>query len=91
MNWLTIKAKLWAFGAIALGVLAAILRFRVVKEQRDNAREQRDQAEAKLKWRDDVEAVDVEIDNEFSDREARAKEDRRRGKVPEHLRNSNSW
>lgn len=39
MNWLSIKAKLVAAGGLLLAVLAAVLRMKMLKQQRDKAKD----------------------------------------------------
>ncbi len=65
MNWLTIKTKLIALGAIALSVIAFFLRFKRVKSQRDKFKGQAKRAEAELEFRDDVDEMETELDSNY--------------------------
>lgn len=92
MSWLSIKAKLWGLGALILAGIGFILRLRVLEHQRDAARERANWAEAEANYRRVKDKKEAEIDQEFSDLEARRKQDVKDGKVPENLRNPNdNW
>jgi len=90
MTWL--YSKLWAVGAAVLGALAFFLRINSLKNQRDKARIQRDQAQAQAvqqkKFRERVvkqAKLDAEIEQEFSHRAEEAQKDKEAGNVPKHV------
>lgn len=92
MSWLGIKAKLWGIGAVLLGAFAFVLRLNSLKNQRDRARIERDQAKAQAKqqkvYRERVEKtaeLDAEIEQEFSHRAEEAQKDKEAGNVPKHV------
>lgn len=92
LGWLAgLKPKLWALLGAVLAFLALILRNRHLEYQRDKARHRAKSAEAQIQFETDVDEADSEISAEYSDLRERAREDRKNGQVPDHLRDSNSW
>ena len=80
MFGLKIKAILAGIGIFLLGLLK-VQSVRLEQAQRD-----RDQAEADLKFRVDVDILDEEIEQTFSHRAEEAKEALENNEIPEHLR-----
>ena len=86
-----LTAKLYGALAIVLAFLAAIFRFRQVKEQRDKARQRADNAEAQIDEANKVNEAESELDNEFSDLERESKHDQANGDMPSHIRDRNDY
>lgn len=88
MNWLSLKAKLYALGGVLLTVTAFFLRLKHVKHQRDKYKEHADIYKNQVEQKKKVDKVDAEIESEYSDkrREAKASDE-----MPDNIRNPNSW
>jgi len=80
MFGLKIKAILAGIGIFLLGLLK-IQSVRLEQAQRD-----RDQAEADLQFRDDVDTMDEEIGMDYDEKEREADEALDNNEIPEHLR-----
>ena len=65
VNWLTVKTKLIALGAIALGVIAFFLRFKQVKSQRDKFKGRAKQYKAELEFKEGVDEMETELDSNY--------------------------
>ena len=89
MNWLysKIAAAVAVLGALAL----ACARYLQVKAQRDNAREQRDYLEAERLERDEMDAIEAEVDAEYSDLERISDDESKGGDRPAHIRDRNRY
>jgi hypothetical protein len=83
---LGLKAKLAAFGAFLLGVLALFVRLRMVTNQRDKARDAAEKYKAWSERQQDTTALDAEIEQEFSHRAEEAREAIKNDEIPKHLR-----
>jgi len=79
-----LKVKLYAIGAALIGALFAIIK--VLNVRNRQMKRERDQAEADLKFRNEVAEEDSEIRQEFSHRADEAKKDIENDEIPEHLR-----
>lgn len=86
-----IGAKLYGALALVLTFLAAILRFRQVKEQRDKARQRAANAEAQIGEANKVNEAESELDQEFSDLERESKNAQKDGEIPAHIRDRNDF
>ena len=89
MMFATIKSYLYAGGIAAIAILAGLAKYFQAKSARQKKRA--DHAEGALKRKDKFDAVEAEIDAEYSDRERAAEQDKADGKVPRHLGSSNDW
>ena len=89
MNWLTIKAKLFALGATVLTVAAFFLRLKLVTAQRDKARKRADAEAARADQAEDIAKADEEIEAKYSDLERESKRDIEKGVMPDNIRNRN--
>ena len=89
MNWLTIKAKLFALGATVLTVAAFFLRLKIVTAQRDKARKRADAEAARADQAEDIAKADAEIETKYSDLERESKRDIKSGRMPSNIRNRN--
>ena len=89
MNWLTIKAKLFALGATVLTVAAFFLRLKLVTAQRDKARKRADAEAARADQAEDIAEADAEIEAKYSDLERESKRDIEKGVMPSNIRNRN--
>ena len=91
MNWLTLKAKLYAAGAVLIGVLAFFLRLKVVTHQRDVAKEKAKRATAQAKEATAIVEADAEIEEEFVELEQESEEAIEKGEMPDHMRERNTF
>lgn len=82
MGW--IKARIYAIGAALLLALVAIARF--FKFQRDNARRDRDRYKAQVDEQLNFNAIEAEIDSEYSDLARESRKDVKEGEMPGHIR-----
>ena len=89
MNWLTIKAKLFALGATVLTVAAFFLRLKLVTAQRDKARKRADAEAARADQAEDIAKADEEIEAKYSDLERESKRDIKAKRMPDNIRNRN--
>ena len=89
MNWLTIKAKLFALGATVLTVAAFFLRLKLVTAQRDKARKRADAEAARADQAEDIAEADEEIEAKYSDLERESKRDIEAKRMPSNIRNRN--
>ena len=89
MNWLTIKAKLFALGATVLTVAAFFLRLKLVIAQRDKARKRADAEAARADQAEDIAKADEEIEAKYSDLERESKRDIKAKRMPRNIRNRN--
>ena len=89
MNWLTIKAKLFALGATVLTVAAFFLRLKIVTAQRDKARKRADAEAARADQAEDIAKADEEIEAKYSDLERESKRDIKAKRMPSNIRNRN--
>ena len=89
MNWLTIKAKLFALGATVLTVAAFFLRLKLVTAQRDKARKRADAEAARADQAEDIAKADEEIEAKYSDLERESKRDIKAKRMPSNIRNRN--
>ena len=89
MNWLTIKAKLFALGAFLLTVAAFFLRLKLVTAQRDKARDRADAEAARADQAEDIAKADAEIEAKYSDLERESKRDIEAKRMPSNIRNRN--
>ena len=79
------KAKLYAILAGIGAVLLGVIRFLTFRNAQ--LKQERDQAEADLEFRNEVDEIDSEIEQDFSDRQRAAEKDIENNEIPEHLRN----
>ena len=89
MNWLSIKAKLFALGATVLTVAAFFLRLKIVTAQRDKARKRADAEAARADQAEDIAEADAEIEAKYSDLERESKRDIKAKRMPSNIRNRN--
>ena len=89
MNWLSIKAKLFALGATVLTVAAFFLRLKLVTAQRDKARKRADAEAARADQAEDIAKADEEIEAKYSDLERESKRDIEAKRMPDNIRNRN--
>lgn len=87
----SLRARLYAIGALALSAIAFFLRFKMVKHQRDKARVAQRRAEAQVKENEANRKSDAEIYAEYSDIERLADEDLKSGKMPENIKDRNRY
>ena len=69
----TLKAKLFAFGAVALSVLAFFVRLKVVANQRDKARDKALRESARANHVTEVAKKDIEREQRTESRRAEAR------------------
>ena len=86
-----VKAKLIAFGAALLTLLAFFARFKWVEKQRDTAIKQRDAAVARADQAEDIAEIDTELENEFAERRRESDRESEDGKMPDHIRRRNDF
>ena len=79
------KAKLYAILAGIFAFLIGIIK--VLSFQKRQYKRERDQAEADLEFRNEVDEMDSEFEQDFSDRQRAAEKDIENNEIPEHLRN----
>ena len=91
MNWLAWKAKLYAVGGALLALLAFIVRFKVVKGQRDRFKRDADTYKAQVHQAKAVTKVDSDIEQEYSDLKREAKQDMKNDQMPKNIRDRNVW
>ena len=80
MFGLKVKAILAGIGIFLLGLL------KVQSVRLEQAKRERDQAEADLQFRDDVDTMDEEIGMDYDEKEREADEALDNNEIPEHLR-----
>lgn len=85
--FLFLKTKLFAIGAIALTVLGFFLRLKVVTNQRDTFKKKAKKAEKQIQFKKEVEELDDDIEQTFSDLKREADKEIKSGEIPSHLRN----
>ena len=81
-----LKTKIFAIGAAIIAALLAVIKFQSFQSKKNKERAER--AEADLQFRDDVDILDNEIDQEFSRRVEEAKKDEK--KIPDNLGKPNT-
>ena len=89
VNWLTIKAKLFALGATVLTVAAFFLRLKIVTAQRDKARKRADAEAARADQAEDIAEADEKIEAKYSDLQRESKRDIKAKRMPDNIRNRN--
>ena len=82
-----LKGKLLATGAGVIAVLLAAIKILTLQNKRNKRRAE--QAEADLQFRDDIDILDAEIDQQFSHRASEADKDEK--KVPRNLSDPNDF
>ena len=80
-----LKTKIAAIGAAIIGALLLTVKFLTMRNK--SLKKQRDQAEADLQFREDVDIMDEEIEQDFSHRAEEAQKDLDEGEIPDHLAN----
>ena len=84
-----LKSKLILIGGGIIAFLLAALKVLSLQNKRNKRRAE--QAEKTLKFKEDVDTIDAEIDQEFSHRAEEAKQDVKAGKIPRNLRDPNDF
>ena len=84
-----LKGKLILIGGAVITFLLGVIKFQSVQNKRNKKRAV--QAEKTLKFKEDVDTIDEEIDQEFSHRAEEAKQDVEDGKVPRNLSDPNDF
>ena len=84
-----LKGKLILIGGAVITFLLGVIKFQSVQNKRNKKRAV--QAEKTLKFKEDVDTIDNEIDQEFSHRAEEAKQDVKEGKVPRNLSDPNDF
>lgn len=83
--FLGVKTKLYAIGAALISAMGAVIAYLNLRNRQ--LKDQRDQLEADIEFKEDVEEADAEIRQEFSHRAEEARRDISNDTIPEHLRN----
>ena len=91
MNWLTLKAKLWALGAVLLTVLAYVGNHKRVVNQRDKLKKKVVQAKVEIKTQKEINALDNTLSDNVSLRRIEARKEIDSGKAPENIKNPNDF
>lgn len=84
-------SRIAALGAAILAVLLAIARYAQVVDQRDDARERADQAEAQIDEANEIAEADSELENEFSDLRRESDNAQSNGDMPDHISDRNNY
>jgi hypothetical protein len=91
VNWLTIKAKLYALGALILAAVGFFIRLKVVKTQRDNLKEKVAVSEARIRQADRLRQRDTELEEQSRSRRADVLKQVESEGVSDELANPNDW
>lgn len=91
MNWLAWKARIYAVGALCLGIITVIIRMKFVTNQRDKFKADAEVYKLQVKQAQLNDAADSEIEQTFSRRAHEAEEAIEDGQVPSNIRNPNDW
>lgn len=91
MSWLTLKAKLYALGALLLAGAAFFFRLKVVTAQRDRAVKKAEEAQAQAHVEKVIRETDAEIYSQYSDLAREANEAAREGRVSDNRRKPSEW
>ena len=88
-----LKAWAWAIAAGALAVIGLLVRSRILQQQRDNARVERDKYKHQAKQSEKVAEELSEANQTFSYRATLREEEKRNepAKVPDRLRDNNDF
>lgn len=79
-----LKTKLWAFVAGAFAILLGLLKIKSL--QAKSWKNKAKQAKKDLNYRDRLDTLDSELEQDFSHRAEEAKKDLDSGEIPDHLR-----
>jgi predicted negative regulator of RcsB-dependent stress response len=82
---LNLKSKLLAIGAGIVAFLLGVIKF--LSWRNKSLKKEANQAKADLKFREDIDTIDAEIEQEFSHRAEEARKDLDEDRIPDHLRN----
>jgi hypothetical protein len=91
VNWLTIKAKLYALGALILAAVGFFIRLKVVKTQRDNLKEKVAVSEARIRQADRLRQRDTELEEQSRSRRADVLKQVESEGVSDELKSPNDW
>jgi hypothetical protein len=91
VNWLTIKAKLYALGALILAAVGFFIRLKVVKTQRDNLKEKVAVSEARIRQADRLRQRDTELEEQSRSRRADVLKQVESEGVSDELKDPNDW
>ena len=80
-----LKAKLYAAGIAILAFLLGIIKF--LSARNKSLKEEVKAANSQLQYREKVDTIDEEIEQEFSHRAEEARRDVEKGDIPSHLSN----
>lgn len=78
-----LKTKIYAIGGAIIAALLVSVKFLTMRNK--SLKKQRDQAEADLTFRKDVDIIDAEIEQDYSHRAEEAQKDVEAGEIPKHL------
>jgi hypothetical protein len=91
VNWLTIKTKLYALGALILAAVGFFIRLKVVKTQRDNLKEKVAVSEARIRQADRLRQRDTELEEQSRSRRADVLKQVESEGVSDELKDPNDW
>lgn len=79
-----LKNKIYAIGAGIIAVLLGIVKF--LAHRNKSLKQEVKSAKSALKYREEVDSMDAEINQEFSHRAEEAQRDIQNDEIPRHLR-----
>lgn len=79
----TLKMKIYAIGAAIIAVLIGVIKF--LSARNKSLKEEVKAANSQLQYREKVDTIDAEIEQDFSHRAEEARKDVESGEIPDHL------
>lgn len=91
MSWLWLRPKLVAAGLFVMTAIAFVVRLKFVTDQRDKLQVEVKKERARADQAEEINDVEQQLDEHFSELEEESESDVDDGKIPDHIRDRNKF